>query len=74
MEKDIFIKDEGDFVTVGFQSEKAKDAFIVEQHKNGDVFQTQHGSEELPKLDVAIEQQAVVEQWCEDNNLTFEYC
>ncbi len=54
VDSDVFFKDEGDFFTIGFQSEKAKNHFEEELYKNGDIFEGQHGSKELPKLDIPM--------------------
>ena len=65
--KDIFIKDEGEFITVGFQTEKAKLALA-----NDETLSTLTYGDGLPKIDFDVQVQPAIESWCEENELTFE--
>lgn len=68
MNKDVFIKDEGDFVTIGFQTEKAKQ--VLKKEKN----MTNVYGDELPKLDILNEFIITIKIWCNFNKLTYEEC
>lgn len=68
MEKDVFIKDEGEFYTVGFQTEKAKEVLSnqpeqVRSHAYG---------KELPKIDFAYVSENSIITWCISHNLSIE--
>lgn len=67
MNKDVFIKDEGDFVTVGFQTEKAKQ--VLKKEKSVTTY-----GDELPKVDILNEFITTIKIWCNFNKLTYEEC
>ena len=66
MEKtDCFIKDEGDFITVGFVSERAKE--IIKLNTPDDVL---YGNNVL-KMDVELKSKQGIITWLVSHNLTF---
>lgn len=67
--KDIFIKDEGDFITVGFQSDKAKEVLSTDK----ELSKITYGNE-LPKIDLDSKGICEVKLWCGENQLTYEEC
>jgi hypothetical protein len=68
MEKDVYIKDEGDFYTAVFQSEKAKKVL----NKQPKVVINETYGNEVPKLDVPLESKNSIITWCASHNLTVE--
>lgn len=70
MEKDVFIKDEGDFFTLGFQSKKAKEV-LSNQPEN--VRMQAHGKE-LLKIDFANVSENSLIAWCVSHDLSIEKC
>jgi len=71
--KDIFLKDEGDFITVGFQTEKAK-KIIEKEKKNNDLLAHTLYGEDLPKMDIAVESQNIIIEWLISWGLSWEEC
>jgi hypothetical protein len=72
MMTDIFLKDEGEFVTIGFQTEKAKAVL-----KNDNVLsklQYSIGEGILPKIDFPISGLEMIKKFLKANDLTFEEC
>ena len=67
--KDVFLKDEGDFFTVGFQSDDAKK--IVKNEE--DAFKELYG-EDLLKLDVPNVSKPMIISWLISHNLSWEEC
>ena len=63
--KDVFIKDEGDFVTVGFQTEKAKE--IVRKENIDNIY-----GDQVLKLDVVMESQPAIITWLISHGLSWE--
>jgi hypothetical protein len=68
MEKDVYVKDEGSFYTVVFQSEKAKKVLNNEPQM---VIDATYGKD-VPKLDVPYEGKKSIITWCASHNLTVE--
>jgi hypothetical protein len=66
MEKtDCFIKDEGDFITIGFVSERAKE--IIKHNAPNDVL---YGDDVL-KMDIELKSKQGIVTWLVSHNLTF---
>lgn len=68
MNKDVYLKDEGDFLTVVFQSNKAKEAIKKQPQE---VINETYGND-LPKLDVDLSAKKSIITWCTSHNLTTE--
>jgi len=68
MEKDVYLKDEGKFITVVFQSEKAKEALKREPQM---VIDNTYGKE-IPKLNIPLNAKNDAIAWCASNDLTIE--
>ena len=70
MEKDVFIKDEGDFFTLGFQSEKAKEVLSNQSEQ----IRSQVYGDELPKIDFEYISENSLIAWCASHGLSIEKC
>jgi hypothetical protein len=75
---DVFLKDEGDFVTIGFQTERAK---IVLYNDNvlSKLYYKIEGSiyskgSSIPKVDFPMEAIKYIKNFLEANELTYEEC
>ena len=68
-EKDIYFKDEGDFMTVCFQTPKAIKAL---RNQSIEVIESSYGSIDYKKLDVDLNQKSLMVAWAISENLTFE--
>lgn len=68
MNKDIYLKDEGEFITVVFQTERAKKALKTESNE---VLNATYGND-LPKLDIPLESKNDIIKWCVTHSLTME--
>jgi hypothetical protein len=68
MNKDVYLKDEGDFITVVFQSDKAKKAVKKQPQR---VIDNIYGND-LPKLDVDLTAKKSIIAWCASHELTIE--
>jgi len=67
---DVFLKDEGEFVTIGFQTEKAKTVL-----KNDNVLsKLSYTIIDLPKIDFPISGLEMIKKYLTTNDLTFEEC
>jgi hypothetical protein len=66
---DVFLKDEGDFFTIGFQTDNAKK--IVS--KENDAFKELYGKD-VPKLDVINKSKPMIISWLISHNLSWEEC
>ena len=78
---DVFLKDEGEFVTIGFQTEKAQKVLY-----NDDVLKklyycitedkmtVNNLKGNLPKVDFPLEGIRYVKKFLTENGLTFEEC
>jgi hypothetical protein len=69
---DVFLKDEGDFVTIGFETEKAKKVL-----KNDEALNSLHysfGDDSIPKVDFPMDVIEIVKKFLKANDLTFEEC
>jgi hypothetical protein len=71
-EVDVFLKDEGNFVTIGFQTEKAKKALAKDAVLNR--LQYSFGDGSLPKVDFPMRGIKSVKFFLNANDLTFEEC
>ena len=70
--RDVFIKDEGDFFTLGFQTEKAKKVF-EEQIKNNPTFDDDMAyGKEVIKMDFPNENLNVIRGWIISWDLSWE--
>ena len=69
MEKDIYFKDEGEMITVCFQTPKAIKAL---RKQSIEVIESSYGSIDYKKLDVDITQKPLLVGWCMSENLTWE--
>jgi hypothetical protein len=72
-QKDVYIKDEGEFATICFQSDKAKklvknDANVKDHLRIGNAI----GGGESVKLDVDIQSVPDLEIWLVSNDLSWE--
>jgi hypothetical protein len=72
MEKDVFIKDEGDFITIGFQSEKSQKLMYADETLNKLYYVIHNG--EVPKVDLPMASIDNVKSYLDKNDLTFEEC
>lgn len=68
MNKDVYLKDEGEFLTVVFQSNKAKEAIKKQPQE---VINETYGND-LLKLDVDLSAKKSIIAWCTSHNLTTE--
>ena len=66
MEKDIYFKDEGDFITVCFQTPKAIKAL---RKQSIEVIESSYGSIDYKKLDIYNSQKSLLVGWCMSENL-----
>ena len=69
---DVFLKDEGDFVAIGFETEKAKTVL-----KNDNVLnklQYSFGQGSSPKVNFPMEAIESIKKFLNANGLTFEEC
>jgi hypothetical protein len=69
---DVFIKDEGDFATIGFQSEKAKKAMYADNVLSKLFYTIGEGS--IPKVDFPMSGIKHIIKYLEGNGLTYEEC
>lgn len=69
-QKDVFIKDDGDIITVGFQSLKSKK--VIENEKK-EIKNSLYGNE-LPKLDLMKHSKQLVYTWLISHGLSWEEC
>jgi hypothetical protein len=67
--KDIYFKDEGDMITVCFQTPKAIKA-IGKQPK--EVLNILHGSDDYKKLNIALDMKPMLVAWAMSENLNWE--
>jgi len=71
MEKDVFIKDEGDVLTIGFVSKQSQE--LIRKELGGDAETILYGNDVL-KIDVdnddTIEKELIT--WCVSHNLSVE--
>lgn len=68
-EKDIYFKDEGDMITICFQTPKAIEAVGKQPKEVQDVL---YGSDEYKKLDIDLNQKYLLVAWAMSENLTWE--
>ncbi len=69
--KDVFLKDEGEMLTVGFQTEKAKMVLKNEISKNPKLKNNLYG-DKLLKLDVDADSKDRIIRWLISWNLSWE--
>jgi hypothetical protein len=69
---DIFLKDEGDFVTIGFQTEKAKKIMYNDNVLSKLSYTIVQGS--IPKVDFPVDGIKYVKKFLDENGLTYEEC
>ena len=70
-QKDVFLKDEGEILTMGFQTEKAK--MILKKETSNDAKLKSHlYGDELPKLDVDADYKGRIIQWLISWDLSWE--
>ena len=74
MSKDAFIKDEGDFVTVVFESEIAQKAIDKQPKAVKDQLKIGNGlnGEKIVKLDILKESIPMIQAWLVSYNLSWE--
>jgi hypothetical protein len=72
--KDVFIKDEGDFVTVIFESELSQKALDKQPQGVKDQFHTGTGlnGEKVSKLDISKESLLNIQAWLVSHNLSWD--
>ena len=69
---DVFLKDEGDFITIGFQTEKAQKLMYADETLNKLYYVI--GNNEIPKVDLPMASIENVKSYLLKNDLTFEEC
>jgi len=69
---DVFLKDEGNFVTIGFQTEKAQKALHNDNVLSKLSYTIVQGS--IPKVDFPLEGIKYVKKYLTENGLTYEEC
>ena len=72
MMKDVFLKDEGEFVTIGFETEKARKVLYNDNVLKKLYYTIVQGS--TPKVDFPVSGIPYVEKFLTENDLTFEEC
>ena len=68
-EKDVYIKDEGEMITICFQTPKAIEALRKQSYE---VIESSYGSLDYKKLDIDATQKSLIVAWCMSENLSFE--
>lgn len=63
---DVFLKDEGDFFTIGFQTDKAKDVINSDYELSEALY-----GDDLPKVDIANESKPMIISWCVSHDLSW---
>jgi hypothetical protein len=69
---DVFLKDEGDFVTIGFETEQARKVLYADNVLNRLYYTIVHGG--LPKVDFPIEGIKYIKKFLNANGLTYVEC
>src|ERR1035437_5724178 len=69
---DIFLKDEGEFVTIGFETEKARKVLYNDNVLKKLYYTIVQGS--TPNVDFPVSGIPYVEKFLTENDLTFEEC
>jgi hypothetical protein len=69
---DVFLKDEGEFVTIGFETEKAKEILKKDNVLNPLSYSLCNGS--ILKVDFPMVAINTIREFLEANDLTFEDC
>jgi hypothetical protein len=69
---DVFLKDEGNFVTIGFQTEKARKALSSDNVLSKLSYTIVQGS--IPKVDFPLDGIKYIKKYLTANDLTFEEC
>ncbi len=69
---DITLKDEGDFVTIGFESEKARTVLKNDNVLSKLSYTIVQGS--IPKVDFPVDGIKYVKKFLDENGLTYEEC
>lgn len=67
--KDLYFKDEGDIITVCFQTPKAIKAL---RNQSIEVIETSYGSIDYKKLDIALSMKPMIVAWAMSENLTWK--
>lgn len=68
-QKDVFIKDEGDIITIGFQSDKSKEF----AKKQKELKESLYGNN-LPKMDLMKHSKNLILTWLISHGLSWEEC
>ena len=78
---DVFLKDEGEFVTIGFQTEKAQKVLYNDDVLKkfyyvitDDNMKVNNLKGKLPKVDFPVEGLRYIKKFLTENGLTFEEC
>jgi hypothetical protein len=69
---DVFLKDEGDFITIGFQTQKAQKLMYADETLNRLYYV--RNNNEVPKVDMPMASIDNVKTYLIKNDLTFEEC
>jgi hypothetical protein len=69
---DVFLKDEGDFVTIGFQTERACTVLKNDNVLSKLSYTIVQGS--IPKVDFPVDGIKYVKKFLDENGLTYEEC
>jgi hypothetical protein len=69
---DVFLKDEGNFVTIGFQSKRAQEILHNDNVLSKLSYTIVQGS--IPKVDFPLEGIKYVKKYLTENGLTYEEC
>jgi hypothetical protein len=69
---DVFLKDEGEFVTIGFETERARTVLYKDNVLSKLSYTIVQGS--IPKVDFPVDGIKYVKKFLDDNNLTYEEC
>lgn len=72
MERDVLIKNEGDYFTIGFQSEKAKNILKKYDQLKKLINDDDLIDGKIPKIDLLIDVKPAIISWCKDVGLTYE--
>ena len=69
---DVFLKDEGNFVTIGFQTEKAKT--VLYNDNVLEALRYSYGKGNVLKVDFPMEAIEYIKKFLDANELTYEEC